>query len=173
MPMSSQVAMPKGLFERILDGDITSYTKVDMAHGYLRMLESFTDYLSAMVQAVANGEKILFHCAAGKDRTGITAMTMLALAGVADSYVLDDYEMSAQHQPEGRIEHFSTELSKAGRDPDMFDLDAMLGSPRPVMRMTLDGMRDRWKDHPGYFEHLGLDAAVRASAQEHLRFAQP
>ena len=53
------------------------------------------------------------------------------------------------------------------------DLDAMLGSPRPVMRMTLDGMRDRWKDHPGYFEHLGLDAAVRASAQEHLRFAQP
>ncbi|MGB1504356.1 MAG: tyrosine-protein phosphatase [Acidimicrobiales bacterium] len=173
LPMSSQVAMPKGLFERILDGDITSYTRADMADGYLRMLESFTGYLSTMVEAVANGEKILFHCTAGKDRTGITAMTMLAIAGVADSYVLDDYEISAQHQPQERIDHFSTELRNAGHDLAMFDLEAMLGSPRPVMRMTLDGMRDRWNDHPGYFEHLGLDAGIQASAREHLRFTQP
>lgn len=173
MPMSSQVAIPKGLFERIIDGDISSYTKADMAEGYLRMLDSFTGYLSTMVRAVADGEKILFHCTAGKDRTGITAMTMLALADVADAHVLDDYEISAQHQPEGRIEYFSTELIKAGQDPDMFDLDAMLGSPRPVMRMTLDGMRNRWNDHPGYFDHLGLDAADRASARENLRFVQP
>lgn len=173
MPMSSQVAMPKGLFERIIDGDISSYTKADMADGYLRMLESFTDYLSTMVSAVAAGEKILFHCTAGKDRTGITAMTMLALAGVAEGHVLDDYEVSAQHQPEGRIEHFRAELTRAGHDPEMFDLDAMLGSPRPVMRMTLEGMRDRWNDHAGYFDHLGLDAETRAAARENLRFIAP
>ena len=173
MPMSSQVAMPKGLFERIIDGDITSYTKADMAEGYLRMLESFTGYLATMVQAVADGEKVLFHCTAGKDRTGIAAMTMLALADVADSHVLDDYEISAQHQPEGRVEHLTTELTRAGHDPDRFDLDALLGSPRPVMRMTLEGMRDRWNDHVGYFDHLGLDAAVRASARQNLRFVQP
>lgn len=173
MPMSSQVAMPKGLMARIVDGDISSYTKADMADGYLRMLEAFTSYLSTMVGAVAAGEKILFHCTAGKDRTGITAMTMLALAGVGDAHVLDDYEISAQYQPEGRVAHFTTELTNAGHDPAMFDLEAMLGSPRPVMRMTLEGMRDRWADHPGYFDHLGLDAETRASARENLRFVAP
>lgn len=173
LPMSSQVAVQKGLFERIFDGDISSYTKADMAAGYLRMLENYADDFASMVEAVARGEKILFHCTAGKDRTGLTAMTMLALAGVADGHILDDYEISAQHQPEGRLEHVTAELTKAGQDPDRFDLEALLGSSRAVMRMTLEGMRDRWTDHPGYFDHLGLDPATRAAARENLRFAQP
>lgn len=170
MPMSSHVAVQKGLLDRIVDGDIGSYTQVDMAEGYLRMIDRFTGYLSSMVEAVAAGRKVLFHCTAGKDRTGITAMTLLANAGVADAHVLDDYEISAQHQPEGRVEHFRAELRKAGRDPSLYDLEAMLGSPRPVMRMTLDGVRDRFTDLDGYFSHLGVDGATRMAARANLRY---
>ena len=173
LPMSSSVAVQKGLLERITEGDVTSYTKADMAEGYLRMLGRFPEYLNQMVGAVADGETILFHCTAGKDRTGITAMTLLGLAGVADGYVLDDYEISAQHQPEGAIDFFTAALAEAGIDPDPFDLHAMLGSPRPVMRMTLEGLRDRWGSHEGYAEFLGLDRDRQAAARTHLRFAQP
>lgn len=173
MPMSSQVAVQKGLLDRILDGDMPSYTKADMAEGYGRMIDHFPTYLSTMVGAVAEGRKILFHCTAGKDRTGITAMTLLVNAGVADSFVLDDYEISAQYQPEGRVELFSEEIVKAGLDPSDYDLAAMLGSPRPVMRMTLDAIRDRFDDHHGYFEHLGVDHHTRAAARENLRYVAP
>lgn len=173
MPMSSQVAVQKGLLDRILDGDVSSYTKADMAEGYGRMIEHFPEYLSTMVGAVADGRKVLFHCTAGKDRTGITAMTLLVNAGVADPHVLDDYEISAQYQPEGRVEFFSDEIVKAGLDPTAYDLAAMLGSPRPVMRMTLEAIRQRFDDHHGYFDHLGVDQATRAAARENLRYVDP
>ncbi len=173
LPMSSSVAVQKGLLERITDGDVTSYTKADMAEGYLRMLERFPEYLQQMVGAVADGETILFHCTAGKDRTGITAMTLLGLAGVADGHVLDDYEISAQHQPDGVIDFFTAAIVEAGIDPDPFDLAAMLGSPRPVMRMTLEGVRDTWQSHEGYADFLGLDAGRQAAARANLRFTQP
>ena len=173
LPMSSSVAVQKGLFDRIRDRDMTSYTKADMADGYLRMLEGFPDHLAQMAHAVADGEKILFHCTAGKDRTGITAMLLLGLADVGDGHVLDDYEISAQHQPEGRIEYFTKMLTDEGIDPDPFDLDAMLGSPRPVMRMTIDGLRDRWNDIGGYADFIGLNAVRQAEARSNLLFEQP
>ncbi len=173
MPMSSSAAVPKGLFERVLDGDITSYTMDDMAAGYLRMLEVFPHYINRMVSAVASGEKILFHCTAGKDRTGITAMTMLGIASVADAHVLDDYEISAQYQPEGRVEQFTEEFRRNGIDPEPYDLHSMLGSPRPVMKKTLLGLRERWNDHRGYHEHLGLDQDTVDAARANLRFEQP
>ena len=144
-----------------------------MAAGYLRMLEMFPHYLNTMVAAVAAGEKILFHCTAGKDRTGITAMTMLGIAEVADAHVLDDYEVSAQYQPEGRVEFFTEEIRGMGIDPEPFDLHAMLGSPRPVMKKTLYGLRERWQDHSGYHAHLELTDDTMSAARANLRFEQP
>ena len=143
LPMSSSVAVQKGLFERIRDRDMTSFTKADMAEGYVRMLEGFPEHLAQMANAVADG------------------------------HVLDDYEISARHQPEGRIEHVTKMLTDEGIDPDPFDLDAMLGSPRPVMRMTIDTLRDRWGGVDGYADFLGLDADRQAAARTNLRFAQP
>ena len=87
--------------------------------------------------------------------------------------MLDDYEISARHQPEGRVDAFTKMLTDEGIDPDPFDLDAMLGSPRPVMRMTIDSLRDRWGGMEGYADFLGLDAGRRAAARANLRFAQP
>ena len=54
-----------------------------------------------MAHAVADGEKILFHCTAGKDRTGITAMLLLGLAEVGDGHVLDDYDIRLGISPRG------------------------------------------------------------------------
>src|SRR5256885_7649896 len=43
---------------------------------------------------------LLFHCAAGKDRTGLTAAILLGLLGVPDDVILDDYERSEEHTSE-------------------------------------------------------------------------
>lgn len=170
LPMSSDVAQGRTMLERIVEGDLPKFDEDDMAQGYLRMLEGFPEFLSEMLHAVAEGEKVLFHCTAGKDRTGITAMTMLGLAGVADSYILDDYEVSAHyraHSVEGS-NWFADRIREAGYDPD--DYHAMWGSPRPAMRKTLDGLRERWGDHGDYVRSIGVADEVAERARDRLRF---
>lgn len=169
MPMSSDVAQQRSMLDRILDGDLPKFDEDDMAAGYLRMLEGFPDHLGRMVGAVADGQTVLFHCTAGKDRTGITAMTLLGLAGVADPYILDDYEISAQyraHAAEG-TNWFAEQIRSAGFDPD--DYRAMWGSPRPAMRKTLDGLKERWGDHHGYLRSIGVSDETAARARAALR----
>lgn len=48
----------------------------------------------------------LFHCAAGKDRTGIIAMLLLGAAGVSDEDIISDYEISHNY-----IRQFTTDIS--------------------------------------------------------------
>ncbi|MBN1188955.1 MAG: tyrosine-protein phosphatase [Dehalococcoidales bacterium] len=39
---------------------------------------------------------IVFHCVAGKDRTGVLAAFVLSVLGVADEDIIDDYSLNAQ-----------------------------------------------------------------------------
>lgn len=169
LPMSSDVAVKRGFLDRIIGGHITEFTKEQMADGYLRMLESFPQSLGQIATAVAGGERILIHCTAGKDRTGIAAMMLLGIAGVGDSWLLDDYEISVRYRTPGIVQQFSDQVRAAGRDPDDFDIDAMLGSPRSVMRRTLDGLYERWGDHHGYARFAGLAAEELQDARSNLR----
>lgn len=44
-----------------------------------------------MFEILENHESILFHCSAGKDRTGVAAMLILKLLGVDDEVIIQDY----------------------------------------------------------------------------------
>lgn len=168
LPMSSDVAQQRSMLQRILDGDLPKFDHDDMAEGYLRMLEGFADHIEAVVSTVADGERILFHCTAGKDRTGVMAMTLLGLAGVADPYLLDDYEISGRYRRGEGSSAFADRLRREGLDPERFE--TMWQSPRAVMRKTLAGLRDRWGDHDGYVDdHLGLAPGVKDRARANLR----
>ena len=52
-------------------------------------------------------QPVVFHCAAGKDRTGILAAVLLRLLDVTDSDILEDYMKSAPAMPR-MIERFAT-----------------------------------------------------------------
>lgn len=45
----------------------------------------------------ANGRPVLFHCAAGKDRTGFAAAVLLLILGVPMETVMEDYLLSNQY----------------------------------------------------------------------------
>lgn len=45
----------------------------------------------------ANGEPLLFHCAAGKDRTGFAAAILLRVLGVPQELILQDYLLSNRY----------------------------------------------------------------------------
>jgi protein-tyrosine phosphatase len=47
----------------------------------------------------AHGRPILFHCAAGKDRTGFAAALLLRILGVPMNVVIEDYLLTNQYYP--------------------------------------------------------------------------
>jgi hypothetical protein len=59
-------------------------------------LDRFPDRTAKVVTAIAQAEPggVLVHCAAGRDRTGIIAMVLLAFAGVAAADIIADHELS-------------------------------------------------------------------------------
>jgi protein-tyrosine phosphatase len=54
--------------------------------------------IAAIIAAVARAQPggIAFHCAAGRDRTGLTSVLLLALAGVTLEEIVADYLLSAE-----------------------------------------------------------------------------
>lgn len=66
-----------------------------MAELYCRLLDSCKSQYERIFRLfLENGGLSLFHCTAGKDRTGVVAMLLLQLAGVPDSSIIADYAVS-------------------------------------------------------------------------------
>ena len=154
------------MYRRIMDGELTSMSETDMADGYIRMLDSFGGSFVEIVEHLAGGSRFVFHCTAGKDRTGVTAMVLLGLAGVADPYILDDYEISERYRDPTRLAPFKERLRADGHDPDNFE--AMFGSPRGVMRQTLDQLYHRWGSVDDYLLAQGASGTTLERARAAL-----
>jgi protein-tyrosine phosphatase len=78
---------------------------------------------------------LLFHCVAGKDRTGVIAALLLALADVTPEAVAYDYAVSAEHLREAYLTRY------ANRDRAEI-LEALRGPPEGAHRM-LDYLESR------------------------------
>ena len=68
---------------------------------YRRFLERKPERVAAAVAAVARARPggVLFHCVGGRDRTGLVALLLLALAGVGADEIASDYERSNDRLP--------------------------------------------------------------------------
>lgn len=64
---------------------------------YPAYLEHRPETVVGAVRAVMRPDRhgVLFHCAAGKDRTGVVAALLLSLLGVADDEIVADHVLSA------------------------------------------------------------------------------
>ena len=106
--------------------------------------------------AMASGP-VLFHCAVGKDRTGVGAALLLELAGVSDEHIIADYARSTvELEPvvEERLDRFHDYgiSIESGR--------LMMAAPPRDMELTLEFIRSRWGSAAGYLGALGLSSAT-------------
>jgi protein-tyrosine phosphatase len=74
---------------------------VEAAHGvmentYRMYITEHADVFANVLHHVLNAKQrpLLFHCAAGKDRTGVAAALILAALGVRPSTIMEDYLLS-------------------------------------------------------------------------------
>jgi protein tyrosine/serine phosphatase len=62
---------------------------------FLPFLQHKPERCAAAIAAIANAQPggVLVHCRIGRDRTGLVALLLLALVGVAPDHIADDYEL--------------------------------------------------------------------------------
>lgn len=66
---------------------------------YKSLLDNDAPSIRRVMEAIDEcgaGGCALFHCRAGKDRTGVIAMPLLGLAGVSDEDIVADYAATQQ-----------------------------------------------------------------------------
>ncbi|HEX4905376.1 MAG TPA: tyrosine-protein phosphatase, partial [Acidimicrobiales bacterium] len=156
----------KGLLDQILDGTLPEADDGYMADIYADILASAAPMFGTLVTHVADPDWLpaLFHCAAGKDRTGIAAALVLSVLGVDDETILDDYELTNIYRSNRRVEELRPAIEAAGVDVEK--VRPFLSARRPVMEATLRHLRD---DHGGVEAYLLGPAGVSHATLARLR----
>jgi protein-tyrosine phosphatase len=122
---------------------------------YLGMLANAGPVFSRLFSALAapGSGPAVFHCTAGKDRTGLTAALLLTALGVERSVILDDYELTNRFKP-ARIVPDVVDLfvgEGLGRDA----AQAILGAPRWAMAEALETLDDLYDGIDAYLHGPG------------------
>lgn len=121
--------------------------------------------------AAAHGVPALFHCTAGKDRTGMGAALLLSALGVDETTVLDDYALSRAWLTERRMARLRSTLAELGLAEDRYR--AVFGAPRQAMSTALRGLREQHGSIEAYLTtRAGVTPDVLAALRSRLLTAQ-
>jgi protein-tyrosine phosphatase len=126
-----------------------------LAELYETILAFFPAQIVAVLRAIANAPSggILFHCHAGKDRTGLIAMFLLAIAGASEETIVGDYALSDQFLGELHEEILAR---YAGEPAEQRRVARLLHSRPEYMLATLERLNLCYNGPLGYLQRAGL-----------------
>jgi protein tyrosine/serine phosphatase len=137
----------------------------DILADYRHMLDTAGHLVAEAVHTIAASPgPVVFHCAAGKDRTGILAALTLSLVGVPRTVVIGDYELTNQVITEicARLARFDTYTNVKVNPPDRFRC-------RPeIMEGFLDLVDERHGGAEGWARDTGLSTTDIAALRNLL-----
>lgn len=144
LPVGDTVDGDISMVDQIFEGRLRSVSEDDMAGLYLQMVSTYGERFAQLVSIAADVDHLpmLFHCTAGKDRSGIASALLLEALGVDREAVLDDYCLSNELRSHQRIVELTPEFAKIGIDID--DVRAILSAPRQVMASVLSELDSRY-----------------------------
>jgi len=135
---------------------------------YLDIARQSGDQIGRAIGIVAQPEchPVIVHCAAGKDRTGVLVAVLLALLGVPDETVADDYALSAN-----AMDAVLARLLE--RLPDQEEVirsvaATMLSTTPANIVALLDGLREEHGSVEGYAAAHGAGPEVVAALRDGL-----
>jgi protein-tyrosine phosphatase len=124
----------------------------DMFDRYLMILDNRPQAFRAIFESVAAaGGGVLFHCYAGKDRTGLIAAMLLDLAGVSRDDIAVDYgetDVCLAPQYEKWISEAAPERREAFRQELRCPPERIVG--------VLDHLQTKWGGVAAYLEAAGM-----------------
>lgn len=113
-------------------------------------------YRTLFGSIAASDGRVLFHCAAGKDRTGVAAALLLELAGVEDADIVEDYRQSAELLATAFADPRAREAQSRPAKLDEATMQKLLGSEPEYIADALAYMRGRWGSARGYMHAIGM-----------------
>lgn len=133
---------------------------------YLIMLERFGHRFAEVLRILADPERqpLVFHCAAGKDRTGLVAMLVLGLLGVDRDVIAADYALTHERMPVLLERHQARAANGAVVEvaEQHFQVD------EAAMRSVVDHLVMSYGSVEGYARAQGLEPAAVASLRATL-----
>lgn len=134
---------------------------------YAFMLREYTARFGKVLQAIADAEShpVVFHCAAGKDRTGLTAALVLSICDVPEEVIASDFAVTETRMP--------TIIARHTARAELGDLAAEVagqqyGAPSSTMTTVLERMRADYGSVLAYVESAGLTADAIGELRELL-----
>ena len=126
---------------------------------YISLLEESRDGFRQLFELFAHPDHqgYVFHCMAGKDRTGIVAALLLSLAGVDEQTIVEDYAHSE--------ELLRDILAKV----DLGDLPNYVLASRPqTMQVLLRHLEARYGGAQSYLNQIGIAPVAQAEVLKKL-----
>jgi protein-tyrosine phosphatase len=134
----------------------------DMTLGqmYLGLIDRAKKPIARSIQVLAEtpvDRSAVYHCAAGKDRTGVLSALLLALLDVDENLIIADYALS-QESMDDVIERLN---SLRGYDDVWHELPPETLHAKPeTMRDLLANIHERWGGVVGYAREAGVSDAT-------------
>ena len=154
-PVFEQDASPAGLSAEEFPGFATVYERM--------LVQGATAYRTLFsVLAEADG-RVLFHCAAGKDRTGIAAALLLDILDVPDETIIQDYVRSAELLSP-LFQEWLPSMEERGMS--VARAEKLMQAKAPDMIATLAHIRARYGSSEGYLTEIGLASGQLDSLKE-------
>jgi len=133
----------------------------NMGEFYLEMArqKDYGQKIAEALEVIADSQNhpLVFHCAVGKDRTGMLAAVLLSLLGVAEKDIIDDYTLSEPYMDEllARLKN-----NPQKNDPPL-DIPEYFWKASPEsMALFLATLRREYGSVEGYLESAGAEATL-------------
>jgi len=125
-----------------------------LAEMYIGMIDESQEAIRTVLQIIASveGGAVLYHCTAGKDRTGVISALLLGLVGVPKEVIAEDYALTA-----ARLESIMPAL-RAHRPAALTveQYDMFLGSEPQAMLGMLDYLDTKYNGTEAYLRTIGV-----------------
>lgn len=163
-PDGMEAANQSGFLEMIASGEIRRYLAEEAAADYRQMMQQGASLVLEVLRTVAEPDRqpVLFHCTAGKDRTGLAAAMLLRVLGVPDATIMHDYLLTNRHRALHRLAEMAPKVQAYGVSID--DVRGMFVANRLALEAALDEV-----DRRGGTEAFLLAHGLAADIPQRLR----
>ena len=140
-----------------LSPDTAEATMLGDYKAFIRMTSSqkgFGDFLRACAKAEG---AILFHCAAGKDRTGFAAAIILKILGVSDEDIYADYLKTLEERKEANVQIIEKYRKTGLGESQLAALSAIYGLKREYLDTAFAVINEEYGNFENYItQGLGI-----------------
>ena len=168
VPITGDTVQEKTFVERVVARELTRVTDTEVGASYITMLEQRGYRFATVLESIAQTDQrpILFHCTAGKDRTGLAAALIHGLCGVSREDIVYDFELSNTYRLPSRISELRAQFEQLGIDIE--PLVPAISAPPQAMHMALDHLDAK---HGGVREYLTHSLGLNAHQVDAIRSA--